>query len=205
MPHRRRFLKQTAATLAAALAAAALPAPELWAVPRPYRLDPAATHADFIFTLNGVAQRGSIPVAAARISIDAQDLTQSRADVTLAANQARTGITFATDALRSPQVLDTERFPHIRFVTRRVQLGPGGRLSGGARLHGLLTLRGVTRPLSLAAALYRPPGSAPTDLALLDIRLSGALSRAAFGAGGYPDLVGDRVGLDIRARLLAAG
>ncbi|MFW8594888.1 YceI family protein [Cribrihabitans neustonicus] len=205
MLRRRRVLKQAAAAFAAALAAAALPAPALKAAPRPYRLDPAATSAGFIFTLNGVAQRGSIPITAARISIDAQDLTQSRADVTLAANQARTGISFATEALRSPQVLDAAHFPNIRYVTLRVQLGPGGRLSGGARLHGLLTLRGVTRPLSLAAALYRPPGSAPTDLALLDIRLSGALSRAAFGASGYPDLVGDRVGLDIRARLLAAG
>ena len=63
----------------------------------------------------------------------------------------------------------------------------------------------MTRPLSLAAALYRPPGTAASDLRRLDIRLSGQISRAAFGATGYANLVGDRVGLQISARLLAAG
>ena len=116
---------------------------------------------------------------------------------------ARTGLIFATQAMKSASVLDTERFPTARFRATRVTLGRSGRLSEGAALDGDLTLRGITRPVRFDAALFRPPGSAPDDLSLLDIRLRGAISRTAFGAAGYPDLVADGVGLDIRARIRA--
>ena len=51
----------------------------------------------------------------------------------------------------------------------------------------------------------RPPGTAPDDLSVLTIELSGEMSRTAFGATGYPELVADRVGLDIRAVIRAVG
>ncbi|WP_044008330.1 YceI family protein [Leisingera methylohalidivorans] len=190
--------------LTACLAASLLAAQRLPAAPLPYRLIPDATEVRFTFRLSGRPQHGRIPVRAARIRIDPQNLTRSQADITLDATRARTGLIFATEALKSPGVLDTARFPEIRFRSTRVRLGPDGRLSGGARIHGVLTLRGTTRPLTLHAALYRRPGTAADDLRELDVHLNGSLSRAAFGAAGYPDLVADRVTLAIRARIRQA-
>ena len=85
-----------------------------------------------------------------------------------------------------------------------MQLAQDGRLSGGARISGRLTLRGVTRSQDLTASIYRPPGSDPNDLQSLTVLLSGQLSRADFGATGYPELVTDNVGLDITAVIRAA-
>ncbi|MEX0303823.1 MAG: YceI family protein [Leisingera sp.] len=195
--HRRALLACLAATLLAPRS--------LMAAPLPYRVLPEATEVRFTFLLSGQAQHGRVPVKTARILIDPQNLARSKADIILSADRARTGLIFATEALKSPGILDTARFPEIRFRSTRIRLGPDGRLSGGAEIHGVLTLRGTARPLILQAALYRRPGTAPDDLRELDVHLSGRLSRSAFGATGYPDLVADQVTLAIRARLRRSG
>ncbi|MEW2911392.1 YceI family protein [Leisingera sp. JC11] len=188
-------------SLLAGLGAALLAPQALLAALLPYHLIPEATEVRFTFLLSGQPQHGRVPVSAARIRIDPQNLARSQADITLDARRARTGLIFATDALKSPGVLDAARFPQIRFRSTRVRLGPDGRLSGGAEITGNLTLRGTTRPITLQAALYRRPGTAPDDLHELDVHLSGQLSRAAFGATGYTDLVADRIALAVRARI----
>lgn len=192
----------TRRTLVLALAGLALPLPAL-SSPIRYRLDPAASKVGFGFILGGGLQHGTMPIEKADIVIDPANLSRSRADVTLRADAARTGLIYATQAMVGPGVLEVDRYPTIRFVSTRVQLAPDGRLSGGARLRGLLTLRGVTRPIELRADLYRPRGTAPDDLSELTIRLSGSLSRRAFGATAYSDLVADTISLDINAVIRA--
>ncbi|MFD3189493.1 YceI family protein [Sedimentitalea sp. HM32M-2] len=175
------------------------------AAPTRYALDRAASTVGFRFILNGVSQTGSMPVQRADIFIDPANLAASRVDVTLDVAGARTPLGFATQALLSPEVLDAARFPTIRFVSKTILLSRDGRLSGGARIRGHLTLRGVTRPITLNAGLYRPRGTRADDLDILTVRLSGQLSRTAYGAAGYPRLVGDRVTLDITALIRVAG
>jgi polyisoprenoid-binding protein YceI len=170
---------------------------------RAYALTPRDATITFLFDLGGLTQSGTAPLGSADIRIDPGDLGASQADVTADLTEACTGLIFATQAMKSASVLDTDRFPTARFRSTRVTLGRSGRLSEGAALDGLLTLRGVTRPIRFDAALYRPQGSAPDDLSLLDIHLRGAIARAEFGADGYADLVADHVGLDIRARVRA--
>lgn len=196
MPTRRTLILALAALMAAPAARAA---------PRRYVLDAAASRMGFSFVLNGARVKGEMPVARADIRVDTGNLAASSADVLLDAAKARTGLILATEAMKGPDVLDTARHPQIRFVSYRIRLGAGGRISEGAQMTGGLTLRGVTRRVTLAAALYRLPGSAPQDLDVLDVHLSGQISRAAFGAAGYAGLVGDRVTLEIRARIRAAG
>ncbi len=170
---------------------------------RNYVLAPRDATITFLFELSGFTQSGTAPLASADIRIDPSNLSAAQADVTADLTQARTGLIFATQAMKSASVLDTERFPTARFQATRVTLGRSGRLSEGAGLTGNLTLRGETRPVRFDAALFRPQGSAPDDLSLLDIRLRGAIARSEFGADGYADLVADRVELDIRARIRA--
>ena len=66
-------------------------------------------------------------------------------------------------------------------------------------MEGDLTVRGVTRPQTFTARLFRPGKAAPGDRSRLTIRLEGDLSRSAFGAAGYAGVVGDRIELDIQA------
>ncbi|WP_415919974.1 YceI family protein [Tateyamaria sp. SN6-1] len=192
--HRRHVL---------ALGLAALAQPTL-AAPTPYRLGPGGATITYLFTLNGGQVKGTVPVGRAALSIDPTNLAASTADVTADIRRARTGLIFATEALKSKSVLDAQGFPQARFTSTRVTLGPGGRLSDGATIDGNLTLRGVTRPVRFAADLFRKRGSDAGDLSALDVRMRGRINRSDFGATGYADIVENSVGIDIQADIIVA-
>lgn len=167
-----------------------------WADPVRYALDPDRSTVRFVYTLTGQPVEGRMPVSAARIAIDFQRLGASVVDVTLDAASANAGPVFATEAMRGPSVLDTSNHPTIRFQATAID-GDFSR----ATLDGQLTIRGTTRPSRLTGGVFRPEGSAPEDLSDLTILLRAEVSRAAFGAAGFPQFVGDRIDIDIVARI----
>ncbi|WP_299154801.1 YceI family protein [uncultured Tateyamaria sp.] len=186
------------------LALASIAAPSM-GVSQPYGLAPGRSTITYTFVLNGNRVRGTVPITQADLTVDPNNLAASTADVTADVRAARTGLIFATEALKSASVLNTADFPLARFRSTQVILGPGGRISDGAALRGDLTLRGVTRPVQFKAGLFRTRGSTSNDLSALSVQLSGQINRRDFGAVGYPDLVDDIVGIDIAAEISANG
>jgi polyisoprenoid-binding protein YceI len=199
-PMIRLTRRATMTGLAALLGAACRPAR---AAPKRYALDPDGSSVGFVFYLSGAAVEGTMPVTRADLIVDPENLARSAVDVSVSVAEARTPFIFATTALKSAEVLDAARHPEVRFVSTAIRLGEGGRISDGARIAGNVTVRGVTRPLTLDAALYRRQGSAVDDLSRLTTQLQGHIDRSDFGATGYPDLVANRVDLDIRAAIRA--
>jgi polyisoprenoid-binding protein YceI len=168
----------------------------LAAEPLTYRLDNSRSEVGFQIDMGKTALRGLMPVSGADLLLDFDRAAASRVSVTLDAGAARMGLPFATEAMRGASVLDARAHPEIRFESTRV------RATGtGATVEGLITIRGVTRPVTLDARLYRPKGSVEGDRRALSVRLTGQLSRRAFGAAGFADLVGDTVRIDILARV----
>ena len=104
----------------------------------------------------------------------------------------------ATQAAAAPEAyrLDTARHPLITFRSTRIT----GTLQT-ATVEGHLTLRGVTRPVTLTAGLYRQRGTEPRDLDHLTVLLTGQIDRHTFGASGFADLVGPLIDLRIVARI----
>ncbi|MGB0658565.1 MAG: YceI family protein [Mangrovicoccus sp.] len=188
-PTRRHALALTAAMLATGPA---------FAAPRAYQVDKARSEVRFTYGLAGTKGQGTMLITHAAISLDFAAASRSSAEVVLDAQGAKATNPLITDALKSPEILHTDVHPQIRFVSRKISAQ-----SGGARMQGDVTLRGVTKSLTLDAQIYRPPGSAEGEYNRLTIHLTGSLSRSAFGASGYPKLVDDQVGLAITARLLA--
>ena len=171
---------------------------------QPYILSTKTTVVGFTFDLSGIPQTGSMPIRQADVQIDMHRLQNSRVTVVLDVNKARTRLPFARMPMLGPGVLGAETYPTIQFVSTDIQLGADGRISNGARVTGELSIRDVTHPITLDANLYRQPGTAANDLNRLSIGLTGTLNRHDFGASGYPDLVGQNVGLDIRAEIIRA-
>jgi len=192
--HRRHFLGLS-------LAALANPA---FAAPRPYTLSGAGATITYTFQLNGAPVKGTVPIDSANLTIDPANLAASTADVTADVRRARTGLIFATEALKSSSVLHATAFPLARFKSTTVVLGPGGRISDGARVDGMLTLRGATRPVRFEASLFRPRGTAQGDFSKLNVKLNGQVNRRDFGAIGYADLVDDTVAIAITAEISTA-
>ena len=176
--------------LAPALAAAA---------PQSYRLDAAASEVRFEVDFGTDIITGRMPVSDAAMVLDFAAPAASRVAVTLDATRAEAAFPFATQALRGPTVLNTGQFPDIRFETTafRAEPGPGARAS----VDGTLTIRGVSRPVTLDAEIFRQQGRAAGDLSALSVDMRTAVSRAAFDAAGWDDLVGDEVRIRILARI----
>ncbi|MEO0991445.1 MAG: YceI family protein [Pseudomonadota bacterium] len=168
----------------------------LHAAPAPFRLDQAQSIVAFTYDLSGTRTRGTMPIKDADIALDLNNLSASRVAVTLSPDRAKAGYIWATNAMRSGQVLDTKQFPEISFVSTSIR----GDLSGGT-VTGNLTVRGVTRPVILSAKLYRQSGTEVTDRDRLQILLTGRIDRNSFGASGFPGMVGPKLDLEIIARI----
>ncbi len=180
-----------------------LPA-SLLAAPQTYALQADRSEVGFVYSLSGGQNRGSMPVQAADISIDFDQFSNSRADVTVDVTRARAGVIFATEALKADSVLNAVAHPTIRFQSTAIRANDPRNLSDGGQIDGMLTIRGVTRPVTLNVAVFRQQGTAEDDLSQLSFRISGAVRRSEFGATGYADLVDDVINLDIAARVALA-
>lgn len=174
----------------------ALTSPPAIAAPEAYRLDAAQSIVAFTYAFEGNPKQGRMPVKAASIVLDLDNLRRSSVDVTLDPSRARAGFIFATQTMKGPKVLYTDEFPEIRFRSTSIS----GTLDG-ATVTGNLTVRGVTRPVTLRAGLYRQAGTQLGDRSRLIVQLTGAISRAAFGADGFPGYVDDRIDLNIIAHI----
>lgn len=181
--------------LALTLAAAA---PAL-AAPIPYRYDAEGSIVGFEADFGPTPIRGQMPVADITLALDFDRVAASHVEVTLDAAAARANIPFATEAMKGENVLATTDHPQIRFESTSVRP-----TETGAEIAGRLTIRGVTREATLDAVLYRPPGSDPDARDDLKILITGTVSRSAFGATGFADLVGDEVRLKILAHIRRA-
>lgn len=179
------------------LALPALAIRPVLAAPVPYALDTQNSRVAFSFKVAGQSLNGTMPIAFADIHLDLADIAASRVAATLNASRARTGLPLATEALTGPGILHAARHPLITFRSTSIRVeGIGGEMDGD------LTVRGVTRPVTLNAQLYRRRDT--EDPGSLTIRMSGEISRTAFGASAMPDLVADAVALDILARITRA-
>ncbi len=187
---RRTFL-----TTLSAAAGVLCTAPAI-AAARHYSLDTTQSTVGFETDFGPDKITGSMPVIRADLAIDFRNLAASSVSVALDATAARASFPFAAQALKGPRVLDAATYPSVTFESRAVR-----REGDEAGIDGLLTIRGVTRPATLHAAIYRQAGTDPGDLSRLTIHLTGALRRSDFGATGWSDLVGDEVRIRIVARI----
>lgn len=164
--------------------------------PNLYRLVPDKTSVGFTYRLEGNQVKGTMPVGLSEITLDFDALHASSIQITLNARDARAGFIFATQALRGKSVLNTAQYPLIQFVSTSIARTPKG-----AVVKGHISIRGVTKPIVLTASFFRRQDSNPQDLSNLMVLLTGSVSRAAFGATGYPNLVGDQIDLHIVANI----
>lgn len=179
-----------AATLAVVLAATA------HAAPATYALEPDESRVGFETDFGPDRITGTFVVTRADLTVDFDKVANTTIAVTLDVSQATASFPFAAQAMKGPKVLDAAAFPEITFVSSAVR-----REGDGAKVDGALTIRGVTRQVTLNAAIYRQQGSAEGDLSQLTVQLTGAVNRSDYGAIGWNDMVGDQVRLDILARI----
>lgn len=165
-----------------------------------YALDPTHSTVAFETDFGPDLITGAIPLRVADLQLDFANVRNCTVRVELDVTGATASFPFAAQALKGPKVLNAKAHPRMLFESTRV-VGAGE----AAEVTGNLTIRGVTRAVTLKVQLFRPKGSAPGDLDQLTVRLTGKVNRSDFGATGWADMVGDEVRIVITARIDAQG
>ena len=136
-----------------------------------YTVQPAASTLGFSGTFQGEAFKGHFDQWTAAIDYDAAKLATSKFDVDVALASVKTGDKDRDGALPGSDFFDVAKFPKAHFVTT------GFRQNGAQVIaDGNLTLRGVTKPISLDVT-FKPQGNGAT----LDV--AGTMKRLDFGVG----------------------
>ncbi|MBO9664693.1 YceI family protein [Dokdonella sp.] len=174
------------AALALALPGAAAAAPET------YRFDPVHTQIWFSAAHQGFSHPlGRLRVKDGWFAFDAEDWSASRVDVTIDLASADLGDEKWNRTVTSGQLLDVERWPTARYVSRSVE--KKGERDGV--IHGELQFRGESRPVDVAFTLNRVANDPYLFKRKAGFSATATLQRSAFGMKRYAEVVGEDVSL----------
>ncbi|MBV1704358.1 MAG: YceI family protein [Hyphomicrobiales bacterium] len=182
MAARVPFLVLAIATSAALAAAGARAASAAW------RIDPAHTSVGFTVDAVGFPRtKGTFSKFFGKISLDFARPERSSVAFRVSAASVDVGSPSFDDYLRTDAFFDVAKFPDIDFVSTSVRMVDPTH----AEVTGDLSLRGVTRPITIEVAVDRPPSR---DARRLGFTATGSIPRLAYGMNaGFPAISNDVV------------
>jgi len=144
---------------------------------------------------------GRFKEASAKVQLDDADLSKSEVAVEINAASIDTDEAKRDEHLRGADFFDVKRFPKLTFKSTKI-----AKAGSGYKLTGNLTIRDVTKPVTLDATLSAPIKT-PWGNQARAAKLTGKLKRSDFGlkwnkaleAGGV--VVGEEVTLNITAEV----
>ncbi len=188
-----------AATLAAALGLATVPAAaETWTA------DPAHSTVGFSVRHMMISNvKGSFDTFTASVDGSPADPASAKISATIEVGTVNTREPKRDDHLRSPDFFDAAKFPQMTFVSTKVEKVSASK----AKVTGNLTLRGVTKPVTLDVE-YTAPVKSPWGQTVVGATATGKINRQDFGVsfsktletGGV--LVGDDVTILLELELV---
>jgi polyisoprenoid-binding protein YceI len=190
-----------------------IPGPAPATAPAPARgatWDIDASHASAGFKVRHLMVshvRGHLGPVTGTVSIDEQDLSRSRVDVSIDARGIDTREPKRDEHLRSADFLDVANHPTVTFRSTHVEAPSGA--AGDLRVTGDLTIRGVTRPVTLEVEALPPAIQDPWGNSRRGLSAHARISRKDWGlkwnmaieAGGVA--VADEVAIEIEAEITA--
>ncbi|MCP5086849.1 MAG: polyisoprenoid-binding protein [Rhodobacteraceae bacterium] len=166
------------------------------ATPQAYDFVYASSKIEFTYDFNGDAVIGGFPKFDGDLVIDFADMRRSSVRVSIDTASSQGGFIFATSALRGPKILNAGKFPKINFRSVGAKV-----VNGVARITGEITVRDVTRPITLTARFFQLEGQNPESRDELAMQITGKINRHEFGASGYPDMVGNTLNIRIVTKI----
>jgi len=182
--------------LAAILAVPAFAATTTWT------LDPNHTNAQFTVRHLGISNvQGDFTKINGTVQIDDQDMSKSSVDVTIDANSIDTRVAMRDNDLKSEHFLDVAMYPTITFKSTKVE-----KTADGYKVTGNLTIRGVTKEVTLNVGALSDPRKDPmsrTGGMRRGAAASLTINRQDFGVAADPGMVGDELAIQIDLEMTA--
>jgi polyisoprenoid-binding protein YceI len=147
--------------------------------------------------------RGQFETIEGALQIDETDLTNSSVNVTIDVSSITTRDAKRDEHLRSADFFDAANFPAMTFTSTRIEK----KSDEDYLVHGDLTIRGVTRPVTLKAE-FNGFGTSPWGQTVAGFSADTEISRKDFGlewnvaleTGGV--LVGDKVKIHLEVEAI---
>lgn len=129
------------------------------------------------------------------VHVDDADVPRSSVEVVVQTGSIEMLDRQQTEMLKDSDFFDVTRFPQMTFRSDRVVRTGETALT----VEGLVTLRGITRPMTLDITVSDRRADAPHGTRYARFRGSGKIKRSEFGMTRFVDMVGDTVEISIRA------
>jgi polyisoprenoid-binding protein YceI len=133
-----------------------------------------------------------------RLSFDPEDWRGARLEVTVPLATLELGDADWNRRMLERSFLDAGRQAEARFVSTRVEPGEAGR----ATVFGELSLRGVSREVALDVTMNALKRNPVTMRRSAGFSATASLSRRDFGMDSWPNVIGDRIELQIEAEAI---
>jgi polyisoprenoid-binding protein YceI len=161
-----------------------------------WRIDETHTYIGFKIDAVGFpTTRGRFTHYAGRILIDFERPAKSFTSFTVDSASVDLGSQSFNDFVKSPVLLNTERFPTLSFTSTQIEkVDP--RI---ARVTGNLTMLGVTRPITLTVNVEGNPSAKGRAIAFV---ATGTITRSEFGMMFGIPLVDDALEITVKTRAL---
>jgi polyisoprenoid-binding protein YceI len=183
---------------AAMIAASLVTAPALADSLQRFTLDNSQSAVTARVAFFGIASKSAeFPEVSGSIRLNPDQLATIDLIVTMNAKALKAGDSVTLGRLRGPNFFDVDHHPTIRFVGQTMRM-TGAR---SAEVDGELTARGVARREVLRVVFDRDR-SAITGNAPITITGTMTINRRDYGMTAYSLIVGNRVTITIRARMV---
>ena len=162
-----------------------------------YTVDPGHTQILFAYDHMGFTNNiGIVARPSGTLTIDLKNPTADKVSITVPVANLTTGIPALDEHLAKPEFFDSAKFPTATFVSTGVKVE-----GTSAEITGNLTIKGITKPVTLDAELYGA-GKAPPMMGgkeNVGFVATGSIKRSDFGMGQAVPIVGDAIELKIVA------
>ena len=187
----QRFVAALALTGAVAVSAVAAPVT--------YDVDGSHTFPRFSYSHFGFStQLSSFSKTTGKVVFDAE-AKKGSVDIVIDTKSVSTGFADFNEHIQGEDFLDTAKFPQATFKSTKVVF-EGDKPQA---IEGLLTLKGVTKPVTLTVTSFQAMPHPMLKKPALGANAFTVIKRSEFNAGKFAPYVGDEVRIDIAIEALA--
>ncbi|WP_313809331.1 YceI family protein [Sphingobium sp.] len=162
-----------------------------------YTIDPGHTQILFAYDHMGFSNNmGVISESTGTLTLDPKNPTAAKVSVEVPVANLRTGVAKLDEHLMKPEFFDSAKFPKATFVSTGVKVQ-----GTEAEISGNLTIKGITKPVTLDAEFYGA-GKAPAMMGgkeNIGFVATTTVKRSDFNMSYGVPMVGDAVELKIVA------
>jgi len=161
-----------------------------------YQMDKSHGYVTFSYSHFGLSNpQISFKDVDANITFDPENPAASSVNVTIAANSIDSDVAVFNDHLNSENWFDTAKFPEITFVSTSLTQDAADSAEG--TLTGDLTIKGITKPVTLDVTLLGAMEHPLSKKDTLGINATTTVLRSEFDMGAYGQAVSDEVTITI--------